>query len=93
MCPAHGAFWPATNNSEPISSGFKVRMLDLKSCAADGTYHALQSLGKQVGLKHVFTFFLLRAVHHFGPIVNCLFYGRRRRTQCEKRGQILILIC
>lgn len=41
-----------------------------------GTYHALQSLGELVGLKHIFALLVLGTVHHLWAIIDRLLYGR-----------------
>lgn len=53
-----------------------------------GTYHALQSLGELVGLKHVFALLMLGAVHHLWTIIDSLLYERRDGAPNQKRSHI-----
>lgn len=56
-----------------------------------GTYHALQSLGELVGLKHVFALLMLGAVHHLWTIIDSLLYERRDGAPNQKRSHIFFL--
>lgn len=53
-----------------------------------GTYHALQSLGELVGLKHISAHLMLGAVHHLWPIIDRLLYERRGTANKLKGSQI-----
>lgn len=55
------------------------------------TYHALESLGQLVGIKHVFAFFVLGTVHNLRAVIDRLLCERRGEASDKKKTRYCIL--
>lgn len=90
--PARAASLSAvtTSSQSAVSSHWRGLMSEFRKWWGDvSTYHALESLGQLVGLKHVFAFFVLGTVHHLRAVIDRLLCERRGEASDKKKNQIL----